>query len=84
MFVFINPSPPSVGTGLPAAWSSKGCLAEPNGGRALSFDATSQIPAADLTNELCATTCAKLGYTLSGAEYGSQCESFACITKGSS
>lgn len=75
LFVFINPSPPSVGTGLPNGWSVKGCIAEPNGGRALSFDATSLIPAADLTNELCASTCSGLNYTMSGAEYGSQCMS---------
>jgi hypothetical protein len=75
LFVFINPNPPSVGTGLPNGWSVKGCIAEPNGGRALSFDATSLIPAADLTNELCASTCSGLNYTMSGAEYGSQCMS---------
>jgi hypothetical protein len=74
IFVFINPNPPAVGTGLPAGWSVKGCIAEPNGGRALAFDATSQISATDLTSELCATTCQKLGYTMSGVEYGSQCE----------
>lgn len=75
IFVYINPNPPVVAITLPAGWSAKGCYAEPNGGRALAFEATSQIPAADLTNELCASTCQGLGYTISGSEYGSQCMS---------
>lgn len=74
LFVFINPNPISVGDGLPTGWSAKGCIAEPNGGRALTFDASNQIPKDTLTNELCAQTCSNLGYTMSGAEYGSQCE----------
>lgn len=74
LFVMINPNPNVVSNGLPTGWSAKGCIAEPNGGRALVFDASSQIPKDTLTNELCAQTCSKLGYTMSGAEYGSQCE----------
>ena len=79
IFVYINPSPPAVASGLPSGWSSKGCFAEPNGGRALAFDATSQIPLADLTNEICAQTCMQLGYSISGAEYGSQCMSHSLL-----
>jgi hypothetical protein len=75
IFVYINPKPPAVANALPAGWSVKGCIAEPDGGRALTFDATSQIAAADLTNEACAATCQQLGYRMSGTEYGSQCTS---------
>jgi hypothetical protein len=77
IFVYINPSPQAVASGLPAGWSSKGCFAEPNNGRALAFDASSQIRAADLTNESCAQLCSQLGYSMSGAEYGSQCTSLS-------
>ena len=74
IFVFINPNPNVVVDPLPAGWTAKGCIAEPNGGRALTFDASSSIPKDTLTSELCAQTCFNLGYTMSGAEYGSQCK----------
>lgn len=73
IFVYINPNPPAVSSGLPTGWTTKGCVAEPNGGRTLTFEATSLIPAADLTNELCAQTCFQQNFTMSGTEYGSQC-----------
>jgi hypothetical protein len=81
IFVYTNPNPPPAVNALPAGWSAKGCIAEPNGGRALAFDATSQLRVSTLTNEICSQACFELGYSIAGTEYGSQCMSISLLSR---
>lgn len=57
-------------TGFPTGWTSQGCWVDGLNGRIL----TKQQPDnAQNTLESCVQTCAGLGYTIAGAEYGTEC-----------
>ncbi|KAH6711606.1 hypothetical protein BKA61DRAFT_554745 [Leptodontidium sp. MPI-SDFR-AT-0119] len=57
-------------TGFPTGWTSQGCWVDGLTGRIL----TKQQPDnAQNTLESCVQTCAGLGYTIAGAEYGTEC-----------
>lgn len=57
-------------TNLPQGWTSYGCWVDGANGRILGY----QLPDSNqLTIQSCAAACAKLGYTISGTEYSSQC-----------
>lgn len=55
---------------LPANWVEKGCFQD-NSSRVLTYQAWSGK--SDSTLESCSAQCASLGYTIAGAEYGSEC-----------
>ncbi|KAL2063582.1 hypothetical protein VTL71DRAFT_5387 [Oculimacula yallundae] len=59
-----------VATGFPAGWTSQGCWVDGVNGRIL----TKQQPENQQnTLESCVQTCAGLGYTIAGTEYGVEC-----------
>lgn len=57
-------------TGFPTGWVTQGCWVDGVDGRILSYQQPDQ---AENTLQLCVTTCAGLGYTIAGAEYGVEC-----------
>jgi hypothetical protein len=65
--LFTNPSLFPSGPKLPAGWVAGECRTEPSGGRALNGYTFSSN---NMTNELCASTCASRNFTIAGAEYG--------------
>lgn len=73
-----TPTPTStvpIGTGFPTGWTSQGCWAEPANGRMLTHQ---QPDSTTNTLQQCVQTCAGLGYTIAGAEYGVQVRICRC------
>lgn len=61
---------PQQPTGLPEGWEDRGCWVDGVNGRILNH----QVPDSQtLTLEGCAHACADLGYSISGAQYHTQC-----------
>lgn len=73
LMVYISPTVPVATVSLPTGWTTKGCYAEANGARALTYEATSLFKSGTMTNIACALQCQTLGYSYSGTEYSSQC-----------
>ncbi|KAF4637471.1 hypothetical protein G7Y89_g616 [Cudoniella acicularis] len=57
-------------TGFPSGWSSQGCWVDGVNGRILNYQ---QPDSKTNSLESCVQTCAGLGYTIAGAEYGAEC-----------
>lgn len=57
-------------TGFPTGWTSQGCWVDGANGRILTHQ---QADSNTNTLQTCVQTCAGLGYTIAGAEYGTQC-----------
>ncbi|KAJ3553094.1 hypothetical protein NM688_g3799 [Phlebia brevispora] len=55
---------------LPSGWNAIGCIAEGTSGRALTG---ASISGSNMTKAVCSATCADLGFTYAGAEYGDEC-----------
>ena len=66
-------------TGLPSGWSYQGCYVDGTNGRIL---ANQEPDSQTNTIEACTSTCAGLGYSVSGVEYGVQCFCGNDITNG--
>ncbi|GHJ85743.1 hypothetical protein NliqN6_2145 [Naganishia liquefaciens] len=60
---------------LPTGWSKIGCVAEPQGHRALNVSAfdVSPIQGSFMTGVACARACADAGYELAGTQYSTEC-----------
>lgn len=56
----------SIAPGVPSNWNRVGCIAEANGGRALT-GSRKDIP--NMTPEACIAFCASGGFSLAGIEY---------------
>lgn len=59
---FINAIQP-----LPSGWTEIGCIAEGTSGRALT---NASIQGNNMTKAVCSATCADMGFTYAGAEFG--------------
>ena len=66
----VSTSTAPAGTGFPTGWSAQGCWVDGVSGRILN---NQQPDNQALTLQSCVKTCAGLGYTIAGAEYGVQC-----------
>ncbi|WVF71754.1 hypothetical protein IAT40_006562 [Kwoniella sp. CBS 6097] len=78
IFVFYQP-----GAELASGWSaaSTSCIAEGNGGRALTGAKTTSN---NMTPNQCTNYCQSQGYPLAGVEYGSECYCGAVLSNGAS
>ena len=52
---------------IPSGWTDLGCIAEGTNGRALTG---ASLKNSNMTKASCSASCAALGFTLAGAEYG--------------
>jgi len=70
-------------TSLPSGWAvaSTACIAEGNGGRALSSDSTSS---GSMTPSMCISYCSGKGYQLAGVEYSGECWCSNVLSNGAS
>ncbi|KAH7319166.1 hypothetical protein BKA65DRAFT_609130 [Rhexocercosporidium sp. MPI-PUGE-AT-0058] len=66
----VSTSTAPASTGFPTGWTSQGCWVDGLNGRILKQQ---QPDNAQNTLETCVRTCAGLGYTIAGAEYGTEC-----------
>jgi hypothetical protein len=64
--LFVNPALFPAGPTLPAGWKAAGCQTEASSGRALTGYT---FASANMTNELCASTCASRNFSIAGTEY---------------
>lgn len=72
MFLYVSPNPLKAAITIPDGWSYKGCVVD-SARRQLSVDITPQLVAANITPELCTSTCFQLGYSMAGLENSAEC-----------